>query len=98
MNKNDNLHILSKTLMDTLPREYSQKFDNNETGLILTEENSDLFMYVSPDEHNADDIIVAVLHDDTDKGYVTEYETLHWTIENDQIPLSDILTDIKNYI
>lgn len=98
MNKNDNLHILFKTLMDTLPYEYGQKFIDNETTIVLTKENSDCTMYISPDEINADDFVVAVSHDDPAKGHYEEYETFYWTTEDEQIPLSTILTDIKHYL
>lgn len=98
MNKNDNLHILFKTLMDTLPYEYDQKFIDNETTIVLTKENSDRTIYISPDEINADDFVAAVSHDDPAKGYYEEYETLYWTTEDEQIPLNSILTDIKHYL
>ena len=98
MNKNDNLHILFKTLMDTLPCEYGQKFIDNETTIVLTKENSDCTMYISPDEINADDFVVAVSHDDPSKGYYEEYETFYWITEDEQIPLNTILTDIKHYL
>lgn len=98
MNKNDNLHILFKTLMDTLHYEYGQKFIDNETTIVLTKENSACTMYISPDEINADDFVVAVSHDDPAKGYYEEYETFYWTTEEEQIPLNLILTDIKHYL
>ena len=98
MNKNDNLHILFKTLMDTLPYEYGQKFIDNETTIVLTKENSDCTMYISPDEINADDFVVAVSHDDPSKGYYEEYETFYWITEDEQIPLDTILADIKHYL
>lgn len=98
MNKNDNLHILFKTLMDTLPYEYGQKFIDNETTIVLTKENSDCTMYVSPDEINADDFVVAVSYDDPSNGHYEEYETFHWISEDEQIPLDTIISDIKHYL
>lgn len=98
MNKKDSLHLLFKTLMDTLPREYGQKFIDNETTIVLTKEDSDCTMYVSPDECNSDNFVVAASHDDPSKGYYKEYETFYWISEDGQIPLDTILTDIKHYL
>lgn len=98
MNKNDNLHVLFKTLMDTLPYEYDQKFIDNETTIVLTKENSDCTMYISPDEINADDFVVAVSHDDPATGHYEEYETFYWITEDEQIPLNSILADIKHHL
>lgn len=98
MNKNDNLHILFKTLTDTLPHEYNEKLTDNETTIVLTKEDSDCTMYISPDDINPDDFIVAVSYDDPAKGYYEEYETFYWITEDEQIPLSSILSDIKHYL
>lgn len=98
MNKHDNLHILFKTLTDTLPYEYNEKLIDNETTLILTKEDSDCTMYISPDELDADDFIAAISYDNPAKGYYEEYETLYWISKDDQIPLDTILADIKHYL
>lgn len=98
MNKHDNLHILFKTLTDTLPYEYDEKLIDNETTIVLTKEDSDCTMYISPDEQDADDFIVAISYDNPAKGYYEEYETFYWISKDDQIPLDTILTDIKHYL
>lgn len=98
MNKHDNLHILFKTLTDTLPYEYNEKFIDNETTIVLTKENSDCTIYISPDETNSDDFVAAVSHDDPSKGYYEEYETFYWISEEDQIPLDTIIADIKHHL
>lgn len=98
MNKTDNLHILFKTLADTLPYEYDEKLTDHETTIVLTKEDSDCTMYISPDETNADDFVVAVSHDDPSKGYYEEYETFYWITEDEQLPLGTILADIKHYL
>lgn len=97
MNNNDSLHILFKTLTDTLPYEYDEELIDNETTIVITKEDSDYAMYISPDELHADDFEVTVSYDDTTKGNYKAYELFYWTAEDGQIPLSDILTDIKNY-
>ena len=98
MTKNDNLHILFKTLTDTLPYEYGEKLTDNETTIVLTKEDSDATMYVSPDEIDGNDFVVAVSHDDPAKDYYEEYETFYWITEDDQIPLNTIIADIKHYL
>lgn len=98
MNKNDNIHILFKTLTDTLPYEYNETLVDNGKTILLTKENSDLAMLISPDEYHADDFTAALVHDDTDKGYYTEYGTLRWSTKDEQIPLDAIIADIKNYL
>lgn len=98
MNKNDNLHILFAILNGCLPYEYNQKFIDNETTIVLTKEDSDYTMYVSQDETNGDDFVVAVSHDDPAKNHYEEYETFHWITEDEQIPLATILADIKHYL
>lgn len=98
MNKHDTLHTLFKTLTDALPHEYDQKFIDNETTIVLTKEDSDCAMYISTDETNSDDFAVEVSHDDPSKGYYKEYETFYWISKDNQIPLGNILADIKNYL
>lgn len=98
MNKNDNIHILFKTLTDTLPYEYNETLIDNGKSIFLTKENSDLAIYIRPDEHHTDDLTATIIPNDTNKNHHTEYETLNWTTKDEQIPLDTILTDIKNYI
>jgi hypothetical protein len=98
MNKNDNIHILFKTLTDTLPYEYNEELTNNGTTIIITKNDSDLTMYISPDEYHADDFIVAISYDNQNKGHHKKYETFYWLSEDEQIPLNTILTDIKQYL
>lgn len=96
MNKHDNLHILFDSLNGCLPYEYYEKFVNNETAIVITKEKSDYTMYVSSDENNGDDFIVEIACNDPANGHHKEYETYHWPTEDDQIPLSDIISDIEN--
>lgn len=98
MNKHDSLHTLFKTLTDTLPYEYSEKLLDNETTIVLTKENSDRTMYISPDETNSDDFVAAISHEVVANSHYEEYETLHWATEDDLIPLDTITADIKHYL
>lgn len=98
MNKNNNLHILFKTLTDTLPHEYDEELIDNDTTIVLTKEDSDCTMYISPDEINSDDFVAAVSYDDPPKGHYEGYETFYWISEEDQFPLDTIIADIKHYL
>lgn len=98
MTKNDNLHLLFTSLNGCLPYEYNEKLNDHENTLILTKENSDYAMYISPDELDSDDFIVTVTHNDPVEDYYDEYETFHWTTEDEQIPLTTIISDIEHYL
>lgn len=97
MNKNDNIHILLKTLTDILPYEYNETLTDNETTIVITKEDSDHAVYVTldADDAAADDVI-ATGHDDPNRGYYVEYEPIYRYHEDEQITLDTILTDIKN--
>lgn len=95
MNKNNNVRLLSKTLLDILPYEYNAKLLNNENTIILTKEDSEWTMYISPNELNPDDFTVEVTYNDPLKNHPEQYETFDWTTEDGQIPLDTILNDIK---
>ena len=96
MNKNDSIHILFKTLADTLPYEYNEEFIHRGNTIVLTKEDSDCIMYINTDETNEDDFTADISHDYHTTGHDEEHETLYWPSENYQIPLGTIITDIKN--
>lgn len=91
MNKNDTIHILLKTLTDTLPYEYNETLTDDETTIVITKEGSDDAMYITLDD------VMAIGHDDPNRGYYTEYEPIYRYFEEEQIPLDTIITDIKNH-
>lgn len=64
MNKNDNIHILFKTLTDTLPHEYTEELTDNETTIVITKEDSDYDMYISSDSPDTDDFEVTISYGD----------------------------------
>lgn len=97
MNKNDNIHILFKTLADTLPYEYGEKLVDNGTTIAITKEDSDhtVYLTLNDDDDDADDVI-AIGYDNPNRGYYVEYEPIYRYPETEQISLDTILTDIKN--
>lgn len=92
MDKNDNIHILLKTLTDILPYEYNETLTDNETTIVITKEGSYSAMYITLDND-----VRATGHDDPNRGYYVEYEPTYQYPEDEQIPLDTILTDIKNH-
>lgn len=64
MNKNDNIHILFKTLTDTLPYEYTEELTDNETTIAITKEDSDYDIYISTDGTDTDNFEVTVNYGD----------------------------------
>lgn len=92
------LKTLSKTLTDTLPYEYNEKLITSENTIVITKEDSDRAMYISPDAPDTDTLVGLVSHDNQDNGHHDEYETFYWPPEDEQIPLNTILNDIKHYL
>lgn len=96
MNKNNNIHILFKTLTDTLPYEYNEELTDDGTTIAITKEDSDYTMYITLDDDDPDDVI-AIGHDDPNRGYYVEYEPIYRPHEDEQTSLDAIITDIKNH-
>ena len=97
MNKNDDIHILLKTLTDILPYEYNEELTYDGTTIAITKEGSDHSVYVTlDDDDTAADDVTAIGHDDPNRGYYVEYEPIYRYPEDGQIFLDTILADIKN--
>lgn len=96
MDKNDSIHILFKTLTDILPYEYNEELTDDETTIAITKEDSDLTVYVTLDDDDDDDDVIAIGHDDPNRGYFVEYEPIYRYPEDEQVSLDTIITDIKN--
>lgn len=94
MDKNTNIQTLFHILDGCLPYEYDEKLVANEDTIIITKEDSDNTMYITLD-NDADDVI-AIGHDDPNRGYFVEYEPIYRSSENEQIPLDTIIDDIKH--
>ncbi len=90
MNKNDSLHILFKTLVDTLPYEYTEELTDNEATIVITKEDSDYDMYVSQDGHDTDDFEVIVNYGDE------PIEIYQWDANDPDSNLTDLIAYIKD--
>lgn len=90
MNKNDNIHILFKTLTDTLSYEYTEELTDNETTIVITKKDSDYDMYISPDDPDTDDFEITVNYGDE------PVEIYQWDANDPSSNLTDLITYIKN--
>lgn len=90
MNKNDDLHILLKTLTDTLPHEYTEELTDNETTILITKEDSDYDMYISPDGPCTDYLEVTLNYGDE------PIEISRWDTDDPNFNLTDLIAYIKN--
>ena len=102
MDKNTNIKTLFHILNGCLPYEYNEKLITNENTIIITKEDSDNTMYITLNNNdntdNTDDLddVIAIGHDDSNRGYFTEYEPINRSSENEQIPLDPIIDNIKH--
>lgn len=102
MDKATNIQTLFHILNGCLPYEYDAKLVTNENTIIITKEDSDNTMYITlnntDDTDNTDDPddVIAIGHDDPNRGYFVEYEPIYRSSENEQIPLDTIIDNIKH--
>jgi len=102
MDKNTTIQTLFHTLNGCLPYEYDEKLVTNENTIIITKEDSDNTIYITPsnnddnDENEEPDDVIAIGHDDPNRGYFTEYEPIYRSSENEQIPLDAIIDNIRH--
>lgn len=93
MNKNDTLHILFKTLTDTLPYEYSEHLAKDTEYIAITKKDSPIVVYVTEDEtepgtHNATPY-------DTEEEELSPDVTVHLDIMDPDFNIIDAINEIK---
>lgn len=98
MNKHDNLHTLFSVLNGCLSYAYNMTLRDNETTIVLTREGTDDIMFICPDEYHEDDFVAYISYDSSGEIRDGEYDTILWTSEDGQIPLSNILSGIRYYL
>lgn len=99
MDKNTNIQTLFHILNGCLPYEYDEKLVTNENTIIITKEDSDNTMSITlnnTDDTDDPDDVIAIGHDDPNRGYFVEYEPIYRPSENEQIPLDTIIDNIKH--
>ncbi|UWG68834.1 MAG: hypothetical protein [Bacteriophage sp.] len=98
MNKYDNIHTLFNILNGCLSYAYDMTLRDNETTIVLTKGDIDTIMYIYSNECRENDFVGVINYDGSDEIFDGENDTVLWTSEDGQIPLSDILSDIKYYL
>jgi hypothetical protein len=105
MDKNPNIRTLFHILNGCLPYEFDTKLITNENTIIITKEDSDNAMYITlnnndnndhPATPDDPDDVIAIGHDDPNRGYYVEYEPISRSSENEQIPLDTIIDNIRH--
>lgn len=96
MDKNTNIQTLFHILNGCLPYEHDVKLVTNENTIIITKEDSDNTMYITLNDPDDPDDVIAIGHDDPNRGYFVEYEPIYRSSENEQIPLDTIIDNIKH--
>lgn len=96
MGKDTNIQTLFHILNGCLPYEYNEKLVTNEDTIIITKEDSDNTMYITLDNDDDPDDVIAIGHDDPNRGYFVEYEPIYRSSEDEQIPLDTIVDNIKH--
>lgn len=92
MNKNDILHILFKTLADTLPYEYDEHLTKDTEYITITKNDSPIVVYITEDETEPGTLNAA--------SYDAEKEpspdvTIHLDIMDPDFNLIDAINEIK---
>lgn len=92
MDKNDILHILFKTLTDTLPYEYGEHLTKDTEYITITKKDSPIVVYITEDETEPGTLNAA--------SYDTEKEpspdvTVHLDIMDPDFNIIDAINEIK---
>lgn len=90
MTKNDNIHLLFTCLNGCLPHEYTEELTDNETTIVITKEDSDYDMYISPDGPDTDNFEVTISYGDE------PVELCQWDANDPNSNLTDLIAYAKN--
>lgn len=93
MNKNDNLHILFKTLTDTLPYEYGEYLIKDTEYIAITKKDSPIVVYITEDETEPEALNVTSY--DTEEEELSPYMTVHLDIMDPDFNIIDAINEIK---
>lgn len=93
MVKNDNLHILFKTLTDTLPYEYGEHLTKNTEYIAITKKDSPTVVYISEDETEPGTLNATSY--DTEEEELTPDITIHLDITDPDLNIIDAINEIK---
>lgn len=92
MNKNDILHILFKTLTDTLPHEYGEHLTKDTEYITITKNDSPIVVYITEDETEPGTLNAASY--DSEKELSPDV-TVHLDITDPDFNIIDAINEIK---
>lgn len=93
MNKNDILHILFKTLTDTLPYEYGEYLTKDTEYIAITKKDSPIVVYITEDETEPGTLNATSY--DTEEDKPSPYITVHLDIMAPDFNIIDAINEIK---
>lgn len=93
MNKNDNLHILFKTLTDTLPYEYGEYLTKDTEYIAITKKDSPIVVYITEDETEPGTLNATSY--DTEETELLPYATIHLDTTDPDSNIIDSINEIK---
>lgn len=93
MNKNDTLHILFKTLTDTLPHEYHEHLTRDTEYITITKKDSPTVVYITEDETEPGTLNAASY--DTEEETLPPDGTIHLDITDPDFNIIDAINEIK---
>lgn len=93
MNKNDNLHILFKTLTDTLPYEYGEHLTKDTKYIAITKKDSPIVVYITEDETEPGTLNATSY--DTEEDELSPDITIHLDITDPDFNIINATNEIK---
>lgn len=93
MNKNDSLHILFKTLTDTLPHEYGEHLTKDTEYIAITKKDSPIVVYITEDETEPGTLNATSY--DTEEEELSPDVTVHLDIMAPDFNIIDAINEIK---
>lgn len=93
MNKNDILHILFKTLTDTLPHEYGEHLTKDTEYITVTKKDSPIVVYITEDETEPGTLNATSY--DTEETELSPYSTVRLDIMDPDFNIIDAINEIK---
>lgn len=94
MNKNDILHILFKTLTDTLPHEYDEHLTKDTEYIAITKKDSPTVVYITEDETEPG-ALNATSYDTEEEEELSPDVTVHLDIMDPDFNIIDAINEIK---
>lgn len=93
MNKNDTLHILFKTLTDTLPHEYGEHLTKDTEYIAITKKDSPIVVYITKNETEPETLNATSY--DTEENELSPYMTINLDIMDPDFNIIDAINEIK---